>query len=265
METTKLLQADYLDIIYDHRNKMYGGYELRKHYNQRLKQALLFMFAAIVALCCISFIRSDKPVELRPNTVVTALTTVEIPKAKPELNVESPKPVEPPRQVKTKLFTPPIITSEPIRPDEQMTQNRDLLNVAPGIANNDSGLVGDVPLQPGKPGTGIIDRLAYPPAKPVVYVEQMPQFVGDMGAYISSNLRYPESARTNGIDGRVLVQFVVNEDGSVTDARVVRGIGGGCDEEALRMVNGMPNWKPGRQNGTAVKVLFTLPIKFVLD
>ncbi len=265
METTKLLQADYLDIIYDHHNKVYGGYELRKHYNQRLKRGVLLMFAAIVALCCLSFIRSDKPDELRPNTVVTSFTPVEMSKPKPELKVEPPKPVEPPRQVKTKLFTPPVITSDAIRPDEQMTRNRDLLNVAPGIANNDSGLVGDVPLQPGKPGTGIMDRPADPPAKPVVYVKQMPQFVGDMGAYISSNLHYPESARTNGIDGRVLVQFVVNEDGSVTDAQVVRGIGGGCDEEALRMVNGMPKWKPGRQNGMAVKVLFTLPIKFVLD
>lgn len=262
METTKLLQADYLDIIYDHRNKGYGGYDLRKHYNQRLKRGVLFMFAAIAALCCLSFIRSDKPIEVHHEYTICPIAS---PIPRPESKITPPKPVKAPRQVKTKLFTPPIVTTDPIRPDEQMTQSRDLLNVAPGIANNDSGLVGDVPLQPRKPGTGIIDPPADPPSKPVVYVKQMPEFMGDMGAYISSNLHYPENARANGIDGRVLVQFVVNEDGSVTDAQVVRGIGGGCDEEALRMVNSMPKWKPGKQNGMAVKVLFTLPIKFVLD
>ncbi len=261
METKKLLQADYLDIIYDHRNKMYGGYELRKHYNQRLKQGVMFMFFIISALCFFSFVGKDHVVTISQNKKSDTVIFFDH-DIIPPTPVETIKPQLAENYAPTIKYNEPVITDEPIRPDEQMTQNRDLVNVAPGNASNDSGLIGDVPLPPG---TGIIDRPASPPAKPVVYVEQMPQFVGDMGAYISNNLHYPENARANGIDGRVLVQFVVNEDGSVTDAQVVRGIGGGCDEEALRMVNSMPKWKPGRQNGMAVKVLFTLPIKFVLD
>jgi len=103
------------------------------------------------------------------------------------------------------------------------------------------------------------------PLEPFRIVTQMPEFIGDMHAYIGSHIHYPESARENNIDGRVVVEFVVNEDGVVTNAKVVKGIGGGCDQEALRIVSGMPKWKPGKQNGVAVKVYFVLPIVFQLD
>jgi protein TonB len=72
-------------------------------------------------------------------------------------------------------------------------------------------------------------------------------------------------ARETHIEGRVTIKFVVNEDGSISNAKVVRAIGGGCEEEALRVINSMPKWKPGKQNGKAVKVYFTLPVNFVLN
>jgi len=102
-----------------------------------------------------------------------------------------------------------------------------------------------------------------PVAKPIRYVEQMPQF-DELNEYLSTHLRYPEAAKENNMQGRVSVEFVVNEDGSISNARVLKGIGGGCDQEALRVINGMPKWKPGKQNGKAVKVYFVLPIVFVL-
>lgn len=99
-----------------------------------------------------------------------------------------------------------------------------------------------------------------------MYVEQMPSTGYDMNTYVSENLKYPVKARNKGIQGRVIVQFVVNEDGSVSDAKVLRGIGSGCDEEALRVINTMPKWlKPGKQNGKTVKVLFTQPLSFKLE
>ena len=79
-----------------------------------------------------------------------------------------------------------------------------------------------------------------------------------------NNIKYPEVARTSGITGTVYVQFVVEKDGSISDVKVVRGIGGGCDEEAVRVVKSMPRWKPGKQRGQPVRVYFTLPIEFKL-
>jgi protein TonB len=96
----------------------------------------------------------------------------------------------------------------------------------------------------------------------------MPDYPGgqeELYKYLQKNIRYPEMARSNGIQGTVYVQFVVNKYGKIKDAKVLRGIGGGCDEEAIRVVMGMPDWKPGKQNGLAVPVYFNLPVKFTLQ
>lgn len=96
------------------------------------------------------------------------------------------------------------------------------------------------------------------------YVEQMPAPKFDLNSYLTKNLHYPKEAREENVEGRVIVKFVVNKNGSVGDVQVVRGIGGGCDEEAKRVISKMPKWKPGRQNGKPVKVYYTLPISFKL-
>jgi protein TonB len=96
------------------------------------------------------------------------------------------------------------------------------------------------------------------------HVEQMPVFPENLSAYLGRNVHYPEYARRHSITGRVILKFVIDTDGSVTDVRVVQGIGGGCDEEAERVVSSMPKWKPGYQDGRAVKVYFTLPFSFAL-
>ena len=100
-----------------------------------------------------------------------------------------------------------------------------------------------------------------------VIVESMPQFPGGEEArltYLNENVRYPTMAREAGIQGRVFVEFVVEKDGSVTNVRVVRGIGGGCDEEAIRVVQSMPRWIPGKQRNVPVRVRFNMPIRFIL-
>jgi len=96
------------------------------------------------------------------------------------------------------------------------------------------------------------------------YVEKMPTAGYDYGQFIGNNLHYPEAARKNNIEGRVVVRFVVHEDGSIGDVSVLRGIGGGCDEEAKRVVSMFPNWQPGKQGGKPVSVYYTLPIMFKL-
>ncbi len=99
-------------------------------------------------------------------------------------------------------------------------------------------------------------------------VEEMPEFPGGaakMMEYIQKNMKYPLMARESDIQGRVFVNFVVEPDGSISNVTVMRGIGGGCDEEALRVVNSMPKWKPGKQRGSAVRCSFTVPIIFKLQ
>lgn len=99
-------------------------------------------------------------------------------------------------------------------------------------------------------------------------VEEMPEFPGgqaELMSYIAKSLRYPVVAQENGIQGRVTVSFVVNRDGTIVDAEVVRGIDASLDKEALRVVNSMPKWKPGMQRGKPVRVKFTVPINFRLQ
>lgn len=101
-----------------------------------------------------------------------------------------------------------------------------------------------------------------------VFVEEMPSYPGGEEAlykYLYSNIQYPDMARDNNITGTVVIRFVVEKDGSVTKAVVAREIGGGCGKEALRVVNTLPKWKPGKQSGRPVRTEFTLPVQFQLD
>ena len=115
-----------------------------------------------------------------------------------------------------------------------------------------------------------------PPPKPkeeateeiFVVVEEMPEFPGGQSAlmkYLSENIRYPVIAQENGIEGRVICPFVVERDGSITDVQVVRGVDPSLDKEAVRVIQSMPKWKPGKQRGKPVRVRFTLPIVFRLQ
>lgn len=113
-------------------------------------------------------------------------------------------------------------------------------------------------------------ELPIPPKSSDVFtvVEVMPKYPGgnkELMTYIANNVKYPEEAKKNKIQGRVFVSFVVEKDGSIGDVKVLRGIGGGCDEESIRVVENMPNWVPGMQRGKAVRVAYNLPIKFALN
>ena len=99
-------------------------------------------------------------------------------------------------------------------------------------------------------------------------VEQQPEFSGGMaalGQYLSKNLRYPAAAQRANVAGKVFVSFVVNTDGSIQDVQILKGLGFGTDEEAQRVVKGMPKWRPGKQSGRPVRVKYNLPINFTLE
>ncbi len=100
-----------------------------------------------------------------------------------------------------------------------------------------------------------------------VFVEDQPGYPGGDEArlkYLRDNIKYPEMAKESGIQGTVYVTFVVEKDGSISNVKVLRGIGGGCDEEAVRVIKNMPKWKPGKQRGRPVRAQFNMPIRFIL-
>ena len=159
------------------------------------------------------------------------------------------------------------VEEEALPPTVEEMQNVDI------STKTQDGVEGGVP-------EGIIEEPleeVVPPAveveKPVedkifTIVEQKPAFEGGDAAlvkYLSQNLQYPRLALENDISGTVVVQFVVNTDGSIVNMNILRDIGGGCGEEALRVVRGMPKWQPGKQRGKPVRVQFNLPIKFQLQ
>lgn len=264
LSNEQILTSDYLDILYQGQNKLYGGYQLRKNYSHRLLASLglLLVFGALIALLGLL---SHKDVQIRAtNTRPTVLSNLSV-MAHPEVIPQPHRALAQPKAAPAK--TVPIVTQNNKVNDAPKTvtnTNNDTPgpNEAPGntgeTANGPSGTTA---------GTGIAPVAPPPPAKPVIktWAEEMPAPNFDMNEYLTANLRYPDPAREANVQGRVVIQFVVNEDGSISNVTVFRGIGAGCDQEALRVVAAMPRWKPGRQNGIPVKVSYLLPINFRLE
>ncbi|RYD57102.1 MAG: energy transducer TonB [Sphingobacteriales bacterium] len=270
MELQTLAHADYLDIVFDNRNKQYGGYELRKNYHLRMKKAGLSV-ALLCTLLCSYALWPKKHADLVVPIAINKPVTITICPIIEPVKIEPPKPATTQPAVKpTVSYTIPKIVDNSLVTDPPKTMD-DLNGKDPGPVDAKGDANGTAtattPNQTGiGPGSETIPTLpATPPPAPVKWAEEMPQFNGDISAFMQRSLNYPHAARESGIEGSVVIQFVVNEDGSVTDAKVIRGIGGGCNDEALRVVRSMPKWKPGKQNGRAVKVFYTLPIRFVLQ
>ena len=254
----KILDLDYIDIIFDGRNKSYGAYELRKNYPQRvLKSLLVLVCICICSGVAMSMKKATSPTE---KYIVKEIKLAEVPRIDPKRPIPPPPPPPPPPVRTTIKFTPPVISKDDDVVDPPHL-NKDITVVGPKtITGVDTGIE---PIVDPRPGPAVVIT---PPTPAIFsYVEQMPVPGFVMDEYLSKNIQYPASARDNNIDGKVIVKFVVNEDGSVSDVSLIRGIGGGCDQEAMRVVASMPKWKPGKQNGKPVKVYFTLPISFKLE
>lgn len=271
MEINALKNADYLDIVFDNRNKNYGGYQLRKYYNQRVGKAVAILYGALAIAVLYGFLhKQDARAAVSPVFDANMLTDVNItpppPPPAPPIPPPPPPPAPPAHARPTSIFTKPEITDAEVPDDKQMAHAADLVNSHSGLTNSNNG---DVGIEPPDVRPNTTTVIAPPsdkkPDKAVIWVEQMPSFNGDIMTYLAAHIHYPEAARDAGVEGRVVVCFIVNEDGKISDARIVKGIGGGCDEEALRVVNAMPAWKAGKQNGRPVKVYFNLPIVFQLQ
>jgi protein TonB len=287
METKKILEADYLDLVFNNRNKAYGGYELRKHYGRRTLKALGITMALLVGGIGAPFILSElhakTPGETRVAEKIIPVTTIADIKPPPD----PPKPPKPPVPAdpspvpvapSLKNLPPVIVPPEQVKPEDTPPTAEELKDKLSAAANNPgepdgiaAALSSDKLIHTGNgfriesgPGGGGNKRNT---TDTFTTVEQMPEFPGGqegLMAFLRKNVRYPPKAVEVDIQGRVMISFIVNAKGMVEGAKVMRGIGGGCNEEALRVVNAMPKWKPGKQNGQAVKVYYTLPVSFKL-
>lgn len=153
-----------------------------------------------------------------------------------------------------KQITHVIIPDEAIVSTDELLK-QDVVELEPNELESDPSGVDSELLS--KPNTRTEDDV-------ITFAEQMPEFNGDLSSYLSKNIVYPKIAAENKIEGKVIVQFIVEKDGSVSNVAVIKKAGWDMDEEAIRVVRAMPNWKPGKQNGKPVRVRYTLPINFKL-
>lgn len=274
MNTSQMPKPDFLDILFNSRNKDYGAYDLRRRYDRRVRNAVAGM-AGIVLLCvgAYTWASNSKAAEnvVKP-VIFEAPDMLELPPEEKKFTPPPPRAVEPPPQAAAaKHVTIKIIEDDKVNPEDEMKTMEELKDVAistkdiigePGGAEN--------PFEGVPEGTGVIEvpevkeKEEFP-----TFVEMMPEFPGGekaMYAFLNNHMRYPHMASESGVEGTVFVKFVVNVDGSITHVETTgRKVGAGCEEEALRVIRKMPKWKAGRQNGRNVAVWYNVPIRFKLN
>ncbi|PWK28175.1 protein TonB [Arcicella aurantiaca] len=263
------------DIVFQNRNKSYGAYILRADYQNVIRKSLIIG----IGLFCLAILtpmlwaKVDK--DIRREVIADVLVMEQPPKeeVKPIEPVTPPPPVEPEPQVRSQVrFMEPEIVDD--SKATELPPDQDVLSEATNIGTQN--IIGvDEPIPTEDPDANKASQPEMPVAvkteesnQEFITVEQNPEFMGGMEAlakFLQKNLRYPTSAANANVEGKVFMQFVVGQDGSITKVDILKGIGFGCDEEAQRVVKLMPKWSPGKQSGRAVAVRFTLPISFHLS
>ncbi|RYD51887.1 MAG: energy transducer TonB [Sphingobacteriales bacterium] len=268
MDTHIILAADYLDLIYEGRNKSYGSYELRRNYARRIRTSLFLLALTGISIATYGWLTNrvapSLPEPPKPHLVSCPMTPLDLQPVPPP----SAPSVPPPARSTVKVTIPRIDKDENVRPDELPPDLIASKNATPGVGTNTGSADGQGSQMGGQSDGTSSTLIATPPApkESIPFaVDQMPEFNGDVQAWLANNVTYPDAAREVGSEGRVVIKFVVAEDGSVTDAQVERGVNAVLDAEALRAIRKMPKWKPGKQNGRAVKVYYRVPVTFQLD
>jgi len=267
MSKIDLTSKEWCEVVFEGKNKEYGAYYLRQNSNKRHGIALLAVAASglfIFFLSMLVSIVTPKTDERIVSMEVTSLSDLQEADNKPEEVLEAKPELPPPPPLKSSIkFTPPIITKSEVREEDEMKSTDEIINsnVAVSIAN----IQGTDEVN-GKDIAELNDIIQEPvQEKPYEYVEQMPQYPGgeaEMRAFIQKNLHYPTVAMENGIQGRVFVRFVISKTGEVSEIEIIRSLDPSCDKEAIRVVKLMPKWIPGKQNGNAVSVIYTMPVVF---
>ena len=277
MSKIDLISSDWVDLVFEGRNKAYGAYRLRKSTTKRnilaMVAVVILLIVAFIILTVKNFV--DEQRAKVAMTQVAELTNYKQPEKKAEVKQKKVE-VEPERvveRVKSSIkFTAPVIKKdEEVKPDEELKTQDELMSTKTAIgtfdvkgnddANGEILKAKDVIAEPEPPKHEEENKV-------FDIVEQQPLFPGGPAAlmkYLSENTKYPVVAQENGVQGRVTVQFVVEKDGSISDVHVLRGVDPSLDKEAVRVVKSMPRWTPGKQNGINVRVNYRVPVLFRLQ
>jgi len=259
------IPTDLNDIIFAGRNKEYGAYLLRKNYKRNILIASIIGIGLSISTVGASIISNMMNISnLRYRRIETPFDFTPPPIIDPETVILPHIELPPPPVVNSVRFLPPEITDRDVTQELPPTQD-DMIDRKISSVNIDGPTTDDIIVEPVEKNTLVGESKE---EKIFTIVEIKPSYPGGFEAlskYLSKNLRYPASAQKVNAQGRVYLTFVVNSLGEISKVEVLKGIGFGCDEEATRVVQGMPKWTPGKQGGRNVSVKFTLPISFALQ
>jgi len=260
METSKILTADALDILFDGRNKEYGAYDLRKTYNSRIKISITGMF--LVCAFCLGASLFANSKEKTKNELV--ITDMELMKVKDEKKVEPPPPppppkVEPPKVEMSKFVAPVIVKDDEVKPEDEIKDVEKLENTKIGTINVEGAKDEGVVAPPVENATGVV---APPKVEPdidkiVAFVSIQAQFPGGMDGWKKYLERYlnrdlPAGNGAPPADYTVTVSFIVDRFGNISDVKAENDPGYGTKAEAIRVILKSPKWTPAEQNGRQV-------------
>nr|WP_294943349.1 energy transducer TonB [uncultured Mucilaginibacter sp.] len=269
-----LYNAEWLDVVFDDRNKAYGAYDLRSHYAGTLNKAMAIAFTVVISgAVALSFAFKTVPVETGIIRDVDLSHFKLDPPIKPkEEKAEKPKPAAPEKP------QPQVTTiqhlSTVVKPDDQVTkepvENIDLQTAAISsetVKGVDPGEGGNIP-EPSSGGGGTAVKGNSDEIVPFDgSLEVNPEPYGGMaafGKFLGKNMRFPAQAQDANVSGRVIMSFVIEKNGEISNISVIREAGFGFDQEATRVLKLAKAWKPGMQNGQPVRVRYTIPINFQL-
>ena len=282
MAKIDLYDPKWVEMVFAGKNKEYGAYQLRKGTSGRnIKSLLILVIAAALVGGFLAWkvIEQKQAEEQQAYMEAMELAKLQQQAKKEEKKKEPVKPkIEPKKEIpvarETQKFTAPVIKKDELVKEENQVKQMDKLDdkVAVGTENKEG--VKDRTVEAVRNDIAVAAPPPPPAPKPEVsnkvfdVVEEMPSFPGGQGAlmaFLNSNIKYPVVAQENGVQGRVIVGFVVERDGSITDVKVMRSVDPSLDREAQRVIKAMPKWKPGKQNGSAVRVKYTVPVVFRLQ
>ena len=275
MARLDILDPDWIEVVFRGRNKAYGAYVLRKENARTSVRALIIastLFLLAIAMPTIinkikGFIpKADEKVKIT-DVVLTPPPPIDATKPPPP-----PLKVEPPKPKVDQVRFPPLV----VKPDNQVPEKdpptvKELEVKDPGQKDLKGDPTADIRIDEAVGKSDIKEKVVEENTNAIVSfaaVEKLPAFPGGeaaFGNYLSKNIRYPPVAKENNTQGRVILSFVVEKDGSLTDIKVLRDIGGGCGLEAVRVLSKSPHWTPGIQNGKPVRVAYTMPVNFTLS
>jgi protein TonB len=265
-----ILDQKWIDVVFSSRNKAYGAYELRKDNAKNTNRALviaIILFVFIISLPTI--INKLKGLIPKADEKVKITDVVLLPP--PPVDQTKKPPPPPPEPPKPKVdqvrFPPPVV-----KPDNEVKEKdpptvKELQVADPGQKDQKGDPNADIRIDEPVGNSDIKQVVEEDPNKIFASVENLPEFPGGQDkfiAYLSKNIRYPAVDRENGTQGRVILTFVVERDGSLTDIKVTRSLSQGTDAEATRVLKSSPKWKPGIQNGRPVRVQYSVPVSFAL-